>query len=79
MFLQNTKWETKTGIQAEKKGWWPGFILRIQKAKHRSEGFPRTGYFIPAHVGTGAGQVWRVLPPAPWAHFWQIWHITLDT
>ena len=32
MFLQNTKRETKTGIQAEKKGWWPGFILRIQKA-----------------------------------------------
>ena len=32
MFLQNTKGETKTGIQAEKKGWWPGFILRIQKA-----------------------------------------------
>ena len=32
MFLQNTKGETKTGIQAEKKGWWPGFILKIQKA-----------------------------------------------
>ena len=22
---------------------------------NQSEGFPRTGYFIPAHVGTGAG------------------------
>ena len=32
MFLQKTKGETKTGIQVEKKGWWPGFILRIQKA-----------------------------------------------
>lgn len=32
MFLQKTEGETKTGIQAEKKGWWPGFILRIQKA-----------------------------------------------
>ena len=32
MFLQTTTEETKTGIQAEKKGWWPGFILRIQKA-----------------------------------------------
>ena len=30
----------------------------------QSEGFPRTGYFIPAHVGAGAGQVWGVLPPA---------------
>ena len=27
MFLQNTKGETKKGIQVEKKGWWPGFIL----------------------------------------------------
>jgi len=27
MFLQNTKWETKTGIQAEGKELWPGFIL----------------------------------------------------
>ena len=33
MFLQKTKEETKTGIQAEKKGWWPGFILRTQKAR----------------------------------------------
>ena len=32
MFLQKTEGETKTGIHAEKKGWWPGFILRIQKA-----------------------------------------------
>ena len=31
---------------------------------YQSEGFPRTGYFIPAHVGAGAGQVWGVLPPA---------------
>ena len=31
---------------------------------HQSEGFPRTGYFIPAHVGAGTGQVWGVLPPA---------------
>ena len=33
---------------------------------NQSEGFPRTGYFIPAHVGAGAGQVWRILPPAPY-------------
>ena len=32
---------------------------------YQSEGVPRTGYFIPAHVGAGAGQVWRILPPAP--------------
>ena len=25
---------------------------------NQSEGFPRTGYFIPAHVGAGAGQIW---------------------
>ena len=31
--------------------------------RYQSEGFPQTGYFIPAHVGAGAGQVWGVLPP----------------
>ena len=36
---------------------------------YQSEGFPRTGYFIPAHVGTGAGQIWEILPPAPSGHF----------
>ena len=30
----------------------------------QNEGFPRTGYFIPAHVGAGAGQGWGVLLPA---------------
>ena len=30
---------------------------------YQSEGFPRTEYVIPAHVGAGAGQVWGVLPP----------------
>ena len=32
MFLQKTTGKTKTGIQAEGKGLWSGFILRIQKA-----------------------------------------------
>ena len=36
---------------------------------YQSEGFPRMGYFIPAHVGTGAGQIWEILPPAPSGHF----------
>ena len=36
---------------------------------NQSEGFPRTGYFIPAHVGTGAGQIWEILPPAPSGQF----------
>ena len=45
---------------------------------YQSEGFPRTGYFIPAHVGAGAGQIWasfrRRLPGsflANLAHVWQ--------
>ena len=29
-------------------------------------GVSPNGYFIPAHVGAGAGQVWRILPPAPY-------------
>ena len=36
---------------------------------YQSEVFPRTGYFIPAHVGTGAGQIWEILPPAPCGQF----------
>ena len=35
-----------------------------RQIKNQSEVFPRTGYFIPAHVGAGARQVWGVLPPA---------------
>ena len=45
---------------------------------YQSEGFPRTGYFIPAHVGAGAGQIWasfRRRLPGPFlanlAHVWQ--------
>ena len=38
--------------------------MSIWPAQSQREGFPRTGYFIPAHVGAGAGQVWGVLPPA---------------
>ena len=36
-------------------GFW---VLEIYFFLYQSEGFPRTGYFIPAHVGTGAGQIW---------------------
>ena len=43
--------------------------IDVRKHLYQSEGFPRTGYFIPAHVGAGAGQVWRVLPPAPSGQF----------
>ena len=45
---------------------------------YQSEGFPRTGYFIPAHVGTGAGpdlSSFRRRRPAYFlanlAHVWQ--------
>ena len=44
----------------------PGLPLWFLLSSDQSEGFPRTGYFIPAHVGAGAGQVWRILPPAPY-------------
>ena len=50
MFLQKTEGETKTGIQAEKKGWWLGFILRIQKAclVTKKEGLVRGEAQVPA-------------------------------
>ena len=43
--------------------------------ENQSEGFPRTGYFIPAHVGSGAGQIWASFRRRRPAHFWQIWHM----
>ena len=45
------------------------------KILYQSEGFPRTGYFIPAHVGSGAGQIWASFRRRRPAHFWQIWHM----
>ena len=42
----------------------PYIIYIYISSYNQSEGVPRTGYFIPAHVGAGAGQVWGVLPPA---------------
>ena len=44
-------------------------LISIYIYIYQSEGFPRTGYFIPAHVGTGAGQIWEILPPAPSGKF----------
>ena len=43
---------------------YPLTLIPGQGGLCQSEVFPRTGYFIPAHVGAGAGQVWGVLPPA---------------
>ena len=43
---------------------------------YRSEGFPRTGYFIPACVGIGvwaAQKIWcRRRVARPRVHFWEI-------
>ena len=59
MFLQTTTEETKRVIQTEGKGWWPGFILRIQKAclVPKKEGLVRgevqvPGSSIPENVWT---------------------------
>ncbi len=35
---------------------------RISQTSSRSEGFPRTGYFIPGRDGTGAWQISCVVP-----------------
>ena len=44
---------------------------------YQSEGFPQTGYFIPAHVGAGAGQIWasfrRRLWPGPLMWTQKMW------
>ena len=47
------------------------FALSLSLARHnyRSEGFPRTRYFIPAHVGLGGDSSKRVVPRAPFGHF----------
>ena len=59
MFLQTTTEETKRVIKTEGKGWWPGFILRIQKAclVTKKEGLVRgevqvPGSSIPENVWT---------------------------
>ena len=75
MFLQKTTEETKTGIQAEKKGWWPGFILRIQKAclVTKKEGLVREeaqvpGSSIPENVWTRLKFFRQIAVPVP-VHF----------
>ena len=37
---------------------WIAGLGGSDKNIYQSEGVPRTGYFILAHVGTGAGQIW---------------------
>ena len=56
----------------------PSLLSKYGGYVHQSEGFPRTGYFIPAHVGTGAGpdlSSFRRRRPAYFlanlAHVWQ--------
>ena len=45
-------------------------IIKIHWLLYQSEGFPRTGYFIPAHVGAGAGQIWAFFRRRLWPKMW---------
>ena len=75
MFLQTTTEETKRVIQTEGKGWWPGFILRIQKAclVPKKEGLVRgevqvPGSSIPENVWTRLKFFRQIAVPVP-VHF----------